>query len=106
VATNRVPRSTPLAPRASAATSPRPVGDPAGRDDRHADRVDHLRQEGHHAHGRRVGRRGLAVNRAMAAGFASLRHDHVGAAGRRGARVLDRRDHRHHLDPAATALLG
>jgi len=41
----------------------------------------------------------------MAARLASLSHDHVGAAGGGGARVLHGRDHGHDLDAAPAAVL-
>jgi len=67
--------------------------------------VHDLRQQGHDPHAGRLRRGRLAVDRAVAARLAPLCHDHVGAAGRRGARVPHRRDHGHDLDAAPMAVV-
>src|SRR2546426_1042534 len=81
------------------------IGNAARRHDGHRHRVDDLREQGDDTHARRLGRRGLAVQRAVTAGLAALSDDHVRTVRRRGAGVLHGRDHGHDLDAAPMALL-
>jgi hypothetical protein len=101
------PRSQQDAARAEGEGGDQPttVGDSARRHDGDVHGVDHLGQERHRPDGCRFGRRGLAVDRTVAAGFAALSHDDVGAVGGRGACILHVRDHREYLDPVPPALL-
>ena len=85
-ARNRVPRFTPAAPSTSAAASPRPSAiPPAATTGRRTNRVDDLRHE-----------RERCDAAAVAARFAALRNDDVGAVLHRGKRLLHRRDLLHH----------
>ena len=90
-ARNRVPRFTPGRTEHERGGEPAPVGDTTrGNDRRRTNRVDDLRDERE---------RGDAA--AVAARFAALRNDDVGAVLHRGKRLLHRRDLLHHELPAS-----
>ena len=102
MATNRVPRSTPAAPSARAATTPRPSAIPpaATTGTRTASTIS-----GTSANVPTSGGRVVAPRGPMTACLAALRHDDVGAELFGGAGVFDVGDHYHHAHAARMAAI-